>query len=175
MVNATNARIAKAISLYFLISTSNRLLLGAPPKQNYFDRLKQDDCVKNQPVVLDIKKIVLKFLASVLYRRAIRILNLRPARESRCNQMSLLVERNLLGQLRHEVRAFRAWSNETHLALENVPELRNLIHSNLPYDATNTCRAGIAFASPNWSILFGINSHRTKFCERKRPTVLSDS
>src|SRR5215203_5538014 len=162
MVNATNARIAKAISLYFLISTSNRLLLGAPPKQNYFDRLKQDDCVKHQPVVLDIKKVVLKFLASVFYRRAIRIFNLRPARQPRRNQMPLFVEGNFLGKLGDEVRPFRTWSDKAHLALQNVPELWNLIYSNFAYDLANTRRPRVAFAGPNWSILFGVNSHRAK-------------
>ena len=41
--------------------------------------------------------------------------------------MSLLVERNLFGQLGHEVRPFRTWSNKAHLAFQNVPNLRQFI------------------------------------------------
>src|SRR6185369_17313134 len=89
--------------------------------------------------------------------------------------MPLFVERNLFGQLGHEMRTFRTWANEAHLALQNVPELRNLVHANLANDAAHARRAGIAFLRPYGSILLGIDSHGPELCQHKRATVLSDS
>jgi len=42
------------------------VLLGAPPKQNYLNRLKEDDCVENQTMILDVEEIVLQLLSRVL-------------------------------------------------------------------------------------------------------------
>src|SRR5262245_33767469 len=89
--------------------------------------------------------------------------------------MSLLVRRDLLGQLGHEMRALRSWSNEAHLAFQNVPELRDFIDANLANDATHTGRARVAFAGPNRAVLFGVDSHRAKFCQHKRVPVFADS
>src|ERR1044071_4329846 len=89
--------------------------------------------------------------------------------------MSLLVKRNLLGQLGHEMRTLRTWTNEAHLTLQDVPELRDLVHAYLANDATNARRARVFLAGPNWSILFGVNSHRAKLCQHKRVAVLTYS
>src|SRR6185503_5280821 len=78
--------------------------LGPSPKQNDLDRLKQDDRIKNQTVILDVEKVVLKFLARVFNRGAVRILDLRPTGQSRRDQMSLFVVGDLLRELGHEVR-----------------------------------------------------------------------
>src|SRR5215208_8246075 len=87
--------------------------------------------------------------------------------------MSLFVERNLLRQLGDEMRPFRTWADEAHLAFEDIPELRNLVDANLSYDATDPRGASVALTGPNRPFLFGVNSHRAKLRERKRATVLS--
>src|ERR671918_1350299 len=89
--------------------------------------------------------------------------------------MSLFVKRNFFRKLGHEVRSLGSWSNKAHLAFQDVPELRNLIHANLADDAADASSACVAFTCPNRSVLFGVSSHRTKFCKHKRATVLSDS
>src|SRR5262245_37449703 len=176
VVNAIKLSTTSTNCLRLVISNlQTRTLLGPPPKQDYFDRLKDNDCVQNQTLVLDVEKIVLKFLTSIFDRRSIRILDLRPASQTRRDQMSLFVKRDLLGQLGHEVRAFRTWSNKAHLAFQDVPELRYLINANLANDAPHARRAGIAFTGPNRTILFGVNSHRSKLCQHKRAAVLADA
>src|SRR6185436_14388385 len=89
--------------------------------------------------------------------------------------MPLLVERDFLSQLGHEMRPLRSGTNEAHLTLQNVPKLGNLIDSNLANDATYTRRAIVFLAGPNRTILFGINSHRAKLGQHKSATVLADS
>src|SRR6185369_17513150 len=86
--------------------------------------------------------------------------------------MPLLVKRNLLSQLGHEMRSLRTWTNEAHLTFQDVPELRNFVYAYLANDATNARRARVALAGPNRSILFGVNSHRAKLCQYKRAAVL---
>src|SRR5687767_7265944 len=89
--------------------------------------------------------------------------------------MSLFVKRNFFRKLGDEVRSLRSWSNEAHLAFQNIPELRNLIHANLSDDASDASGARVALSRPNWSVLFCVSSHRTKLCKHKGATVLSDS
>src|SRR5215218_1723591 len=87
--------------------------------------------------------------------------------------MSLFVERNLLSQLSHEMGTFWSRTDEAHLAFQNVPELRDLVDSNLAYDATDACSASVAFTRPNRTSLFGVNSHRAKLHQGEWATVLS--
>jgi hypothetical protein len=47
-VNAINISDRERHSSVIVISTSNPTLLGPAPKQNYLDRLKHDDRVKQQ-------------------------------------------------------------------------------------------------------------------------------
>src|SRR6185436_12737167 len=118
---------ASVICFVLIISTSNQLSLGAAPKQNYLDGLKHDDGIKKQSMVLNVEEIVLKLLSRIFDRGAVWVLNLRPTRQARRDQMPLLVERNLLGQLGHKMRSLGSGANEAHLTLQNVPKLGNLI------------------------------------------------
>src|SRR5687768_12459510 len=179
VVTMSSAAIASAMSvLFFVISTSNPepgKSLGATPKQNDLDRLKQDDRVKHQTMVLDVEKIVLQLLSRIRDRRAVRILDLRPAGQSRRDQMALFVVRNLLGELGHKVRALRPRADETHFAAQDVPELRNLVDARFAQDATDARRAIVAFTGPHRTVRFRVYSHRTKLEQGKRPAVLADS
>jgi len=73
-----------------------RVLLCASAKQDRLDRFEQNRRVERQALVLDVVKIVLQFLPGVLDRSAVRILDLRPAREPGRDQMALFVEGNFL-------------------------------------------------------------------------------
>src|SRR5215813_3347154 len=53
--NAIKLSTTSAICLRIVISNlQTRTLLGPPPKQDYFDRLKDNDCIQNQTLVFDI-------------------------------------------------------------------------------------------------------------------------
>src|SRR5215212_1446801 len=161
--SAINVTIASAIRLYIVISNLHPNLLGTPPKQNYLDRLEDDDRIKNKTLVFDVEQVILKFLTCIFDRRAVGILDLRPARESRSDQVSLLVKRDLFGQLGYEMRTLGPWANEAHFAFQDIPELRNLIDASLANDASDACRARVAFSGPDRAVLFGVNSHRAEF------------
>src|SRR5215217_8705753 len=104
-------------------------------------------------MVFDVEQVVLKFLPCIFDRRAVGIRDLGPARESRRDQMSLLVKRDLFGQLSHEMRTLGPWANEAHLAFQDMPELRNLIDASLANNASDACRARVAFSGPDRAVL----------------------
>src|SRR5437764_13431708 len=74
-------------------------LLRPAPEQNRLHGLEHYHRVEHEALVLDVVEIVLQLLPRVLDGRAVWVLDLRPARQSRRHQVALVVERNLLGQL----------------------------------------------------------------------------
>ena len=73
------------------------------------------------------------------------------------------------------MRTLGPWANETHLAPQNVPELGNLIDANLANDASHARGARVAFAGPNRTVFFSVDSHRAKLRQNKRASVFPDS
>src|SRR6266480_37650 len=69
--------------------------------------------------------------------------------------------------------ALRTRANEVHVTAQDVPKLGNLIDSSLANNASDPSSAIIAFDSPYWTILFGVNTHRTKLYQDKVATVFA--
>src|ERR1044071_189630 len=115
--------------------TTRGAALGAAAEEDRLHGLEQDDGVEQEALVLDVVEVVLQLLPRVLDRRAVGVLNLRPARQAGRDEVALLVEGNLLCELFDEVRPFGARADEVHLAAQDVPELRYLVHANLAYHA----------------------------------------
>src|SRR6266851_2301032 len=88
--------------------------------------------------------------------------------------MPLLVVRNLLCKLGHEVRSFGTRAYKAHLATQDVPELRNLIDANLAYHTAHARGSIVVFTGPHRSCRLSINSHRAKLCQHKMAAVLAD-
>src|SRR5205085_3866222 len=114
------------------------------PEQDRLHRLEHDHGVEQKALVLHVVEVVLQLLPCVLDGSAVGVLYLRPARKARRYQVALLVEWNLLGELLDEVRPLGARADEVHLAAEDVPELRYLVHANLAYHAADARRARVA-------------------------------
>src|SRR5712691_3104079 len=140
-------------------------------QQNRLDRLKHDNRVECQALVLDVVKLVLQLLPRVFDRRAVRIFDLRPAGQARRDQMSLFVIRNFLRQLRHEMRALRTRADKAHVAAQDVPELRDLVHANLAYEATHARHAIVFCLRPDGAVFLGVAAHRTKLHQREHAAV----
>src|SRR4029453_3145621 len=97
----------------------------ASPRDDGLDGLEDDDDVERHLQVLDVVQVVLQLLDGVLNAGAVRIADLRPAREPRLQHVTLAVIRDLVGQLPDEFRSFRTRTDEAHLTDEHVPELRH--------------------------------------------------
>src|ERR1043166_5746637 len=126
-------------------------------------------------MVFDIEQVVLQLLSRVFDRGAVGIFDLRPTGQSGWNQVALFVIRDLLGQLCDEVRPLWSWPNEIHFTFQNVPELRNLVDTDLANHATNARCAIVVLRRPHRSRFLSVDSHRATLCQNKRPAVFADA
>src|SRR6266478_1318606 len=83
----------------------------------------------------DIIEIVLKFFARVFIAFAVRIIHLRPPGDPWLHQMPEMIKRYPLLILFRAPDPFRAWTNQAHVALEDIPKLRQLIEPQFPQPA----------------------------------------
>ena len=103
----------------------------AAAEENNLHRFKQDYCVEHQTLVLDVIEIILKLLARILNRSSVGIFNLRPAGQSRRDQMALFVVRNFLRKLRNKVWPLGRGPTKS-IRREKIPELWDLVYAKLP-------------------------------------------
>ena len=74
------------------------------------------------------------------------------------------------------MRTFRARSDETHFAFNDVPELRNFVHANFANNASDTRRAVVVVRRPDrLAVGFGINFHRAKLDDFDDSAVFPDA
>src|SRR5262245_28857936 len=90
---------------------------------DHFDRLDDDGQIEQRTMVLHIEQIVLQFLDRIVFRRSIRIAQLRPAGETRLDAVTFTIVGNSFIQSRYELRPFRPRPDETHLAAQHIENL----------------------------------------------------
>src|SRR6266536_942455 len=133
--------------------------VGSASKKNDLDRFKQNDSVKYQTLIFDVKKIILKLLTSILYRCAIGIFDLCPTGQSWRDQMTLFVIGNLLSKLGHKVGAFGTGADEVHLTTKYVPKLGDLVDANLADNASHSGSPIITLDGPYRAFHLSIYAH----------------
>src|SRR5258705_12151904 len=98
--------------------------------------------------MLHVIQVVTEFLERVIERGTVAVFHLRPAGESRLDGVTLFVERNLLGKLIDEERAFGARPDETHVSTKHVPQLWKLVETRQPDEAADQRHPVVLGASP---------------------------
>src|SRR5678809_439719 len=93
-------------------------------QQYGLDRVENDEHVERERQVLDVEQVVLQFLQRVFDAGSVGVPHLCPAGEPWPNDVPLTIEGDLPGQLVDELRAFRTWTDQAHVSLEHVPQLR---------------------------------------------------
>src|SRR4051794_18320781 len=88
--------------------------------------------------------------------------------------MPLFIIWNLFRKLRYKMRPFRTRANKTHFALQNIPELRNLIYPDLSYKPAYSRRPVVVRSGPSGPTLFRIDAHRAKLCNHEGMAVFSN-
>src|SRR5438552_18496747 len=78
---------------------------------------------------------------------------------------------NFLRQLRHEMRTLQTRAYKAHVASQDIPELRNLVHPSLADKAAHARSAIVFRLRPDRAVLFGVDAHRTKLHQREHATV----
>src|SRR5688572_17738069 len=91
--------------------------------------------------MLDVVQVVLQLLHGVFDASPVGVADLRPAGESGLDDVALTIERDRPRQFAHERRTLGTRSDKAHLALQYVPELRQLVD---PRPAKNPADGGHA-------------------------------
>src|SRR6266567_6293514 len=125
----------------------------------------------------DVIEVVLKLLDCVFIALAVRIIHLRPAGDSWLHQVPEMIERNCFLVALSASDPFRAWTNQAHVALEDIPKLRQLIEPEFPQPAPRTGYARIIFARVEIGCLVVqvAHEHRAELICRKNVTFAPDT
>src|SRR5688572_15580296 len=91
------------------------------------DRLQQDDGVQERVAVANVVKVVFQLPERFRLGAGIGKVDLRPAGQTRLDRVAVLEIWMRLRQPSDEVGPLRARSDKAHLALEDAPELRQLV------------------------------------------------
>src|SRR5262245_27606835 len=117
----------------------------ADAKKDDLHRVEDDRKVEENRIALDVVEVVLKLLEHVLGARAVAAAHLRVARDAWLDVEALLEKRHLLLELLDEDGALRARADHAHLALEHVPELRQLVEARLTDELADARHAVVIF------------------------------
>src|SRR2546423_8729170 len=136
-------------------------------------RLQHNHRVELERIVSNVIEIVLQLLDSVFVALAIRIVDLRPAGDPRLHQMPEMIEWDFLLVALRAFDPFRAWSDQAHVAAQNVPELRQLIEPALAQPPPHSRNPRIAFARLNVRLHLagGLIAHRPQLKHREKPIL----
>src|SRR5882724_8428503 len=128
----------------------------------------------------DVVEIVLKLLHRVFITRAVRIIHLRPSGDPRFHQVPEMIKRNYLFVAFGALSPFRAWADQAHVTLEDIPKMGHLIEPQSPQPVPSARYARIIL--PRIELgrlnrrLFRIaHKHRPELICRKNVTLVPDT
>src|SRR6476660_1876609 len=150
---------------------------GSLPQQHGLHGIENDEDIEGERQVLDVEQVVLQLLQRVFDAGPVGVAHLRPAGETWPNDVPLAIEGDLPRQLVDELRALRTWTDQAHVSLEHVPQLRQLVETAAPQEAADRRHADIALLrGPDGTRrLFRISPHRSELVEREDAAVLADA
>ena len=131
-------------------------------KQPVKDRHPQNAEVEPGSPVRDVVKVILNSLAKGGV--AAPTVDLGPASDTGFDAMACHVVGDGLAELLDENWPFRSGTDQAHVALEHVDELRQFIKTSFSEKRPEGSSAWIVLASPHRArVLFSVRSHATKF------------
>src|SRR6266508_2244046 len=123
----------------------------------------------------DVIEIVFELLDCVAVALAIGIIDLSPAGDSRFYQVPEMIKRNCPLVAFGAFAPLRAWADEAHVALEDIPELRKLVEPQFAQPTPEGSDPRVAFARVNIFVLLrGARAHRSEFKNNERSFVPAD-
>ena len=123
----------------------------------------------------DVIEIVFELLDGVLVALAVRIIDLSPAGDSWFNQVPEMIKWNLFLISFGALDPLRAWTDQAHVALEDIPKLRKLVEPQFAQPTPEGSDPRIAFARLNIFVLLrGAQAHRSELKNNKRFLVPAD-
>src|SRR5215208_5078141 len=105
---------------------------------------------------------------------AVRVIHLRPARDTRFHQMSKMIKWDCLLIPFGALTPLRAWTNQADVSFERVPKLRQLIESKFPQQTSHSRDTTIVFSCVNVVVRFIGGSHCSKFEQNEPSSITAD-
>ena len=141
---------------------------------------QHDHRIELQRVMADVVEVVLKLLDCVLVALAVRIIHLRPAGDPRFHQLPEMIKWNLFLIPFGALDPLRARADQAHVALEDIPKLRQLIEPQFPQPSSGMRYAGIILPRVKIGRLFShlirvAHKHRAELICRKNVTFATDT
>ena len=100
-------------------------------------------------------------------RNAVTPVDLGPAGEAGLHGMAQAVIGDVLLELLHEGHAFGTGTDEAHVALDDVPDLGQLVDAHLADELAHAGHAGVVGGGPDGAVLFGVGTHGAELVDRE--------
>ena len=124
--------------------------------------------------MFNVIQIVFKFDDGLGNGGGITIINLRPPGDTRLNQQSCPVQGDMFLVFYDQFGTFGARPDDTHVAAQYIPELRQFIYVTATKDITHRRDTVIMFVGYlHLAILFRIPAHGTEFVNAIQLTAFS--
>lgn len=137
--------------------------LGRALGDEDLDGLDHDDEVLEQAVVLDVHEVVDEF---VVRRGVVLGEDLGEAGDAGLDVVAVGVLGILRGELLDEVRALGARADEAHVAVEDVPDLRQLVEAGGADEGADARDARVVVGRElRAGVLLGVDAHRAEFVD----------
>src|SRR5437016_11257900 len=129
----------------------SRGLISIAAAKDVPDSQGEDAQIEPHRPVVDVVQIVLYPLAQVA--AAAQIVHLRPTRDPRFHHVLLHVAWNLLPELGDELGTLGPWTDQRHVAVEDIEKLRKLVEAVASKQRAEPSRARIRLARPHRSAM----------------------
>src|SRR5262249_16854021 len=105
----------------------------------------------------------------------VRVIHLRPARDTRFDQVPKMIKRDSFLIAFGAFAPLRAWTNQADVSFERVPKLRQLVEPKFPQPAPPSCPTTLVFSCLIALVRFMGAFHCSKFEKDEPFAVTADS
>src|SRR5881296_713543 len=97
----------------------------------------------------DVVEVIFYLLDRILVTLTVRVIHLRPARDTRFHQVPKMIKWDCLLIAFGALAPLRAWTNQADVSFERVPELRQLIEAKFAQPTPQRRHTTIVFSRVN--------------------------
>src|SRR5438876_6089664 len=124
----------------------------------------------------DVIKVVFQLLHRVLVALAVRIIHLRPARDTRLHQVPKMIKWDCLLISFGAFAPLWTRSNQADVSFERIPKLRQLVEPKFPQPTPHRGHTAIVFSRVNVFVrVIRAPVHRSEFDKNESSSVAADS
>ena len=134
-----------------------------------------DQGVGEDRAPLDVEEVVGELPRRAELGAGVPTAKLRPAGETRLDQVTAGVVREAPLELGDDLRPLGARADDGHVAPEDVPELRQLVDVRAAQQATGPGDTGVVGLRPLRALRLGVDPHRPQLDDLERLAVLAEA